>query len=163
MATTRKQDLKRMVATLEAWAGQIADLQAKAHTAGAEQRLVMSGQIAALRQQRRAYEAQMADTQRRQCGGVQGHAARRRAHGRGVPQALRADSKPVRALDLSTMTTHGVSATTSRRRSRAARNIAVALAAAVTACLLVAFHYSEPRAGRWLPGHRLDDGRRVRP
>ena len=37
------------------------------------------------------------------------------------------------------MTTHGVSATTSRRRSRAARNIAVALAAAVTACLLVAY------------------------
>ena len=62
MASTRKQDLKRMVATLEAWAGQIADLQAKAHTAGAEQRLVMSGQIAALRQQRRAYEVQMADT-----------------------------------------------------------------------------------------------------
>jgi hypothetical protein len=62
MATTRKQDLERMAATLEAWAGQIADLQAKAHTAGAEQRLVMSGQIAALRQQRQAYEVQMADT-----------------------------------------------------------------------------------------------------
>ena len=62
MASTRKQDLKRMVATLEAWAEQIADLRAKAHTAGAGQRLVMSGQIAALRQQRRTYEAQMADT-----------------------------------------------------------------------------------------------------
>ena len=62
MATTRKQDLKRMVATLETWTGQIADLRAKAHTAGAEQRLVMSGQIAALRQQRRAYEVQLADT-----------------------------------------------------------------------------------------------------
>jgi hypothetical protein len=62
MATTRKQDLTRMAATLEAWAGQIADLQAKARTAGAEQRLAMSDQIAALRQQRRAYEAQMADT-----------------------------------------------------------------------------------------------------
>ena len=62
MNTTRKQDLQHMAATLEAWAGQIADLQAKARTAGAEQRLVVSGQIAALRQQRRAYEAQMADT-----------------------------------------------------------------------------------------------------
>ena len=43
------------------------------------------------------------------------------------------------AYRTSTMTTPGVSATTSRRRSRAARNIAVALAAAVTACLLVAY------------------------
>jgi hypothetical protein len=51
-----------MAATLEAWAGQIADLQAKARTAGAEQRLLVSSQIAALRQQRRAYEAQMAET-----------------------------------------------------------------------------------------------------
>ena len=62
MATTRKQDLKRMVATLETWTGQIADLREKAHRAGAEQRLVMSGQIAALRKRRRAYEVQMADT-----------------------------------------------------------------------------------------------------
>ena len=62
MATTRKQDLTRMAATLEAWAGQIADLQAKARTAGAEQRLLVGSQIAALRQQRRAYEAWMADT-----------------------------------------------------------------------------------------------------
>ena len=61
MATTRKQDLERMVATLEAWAGQIADLQAKARSAGAEQQLVMRGQLTALRQRRRAYEAQMAD------------------------------------------------------------------------------------------------------
>ena len=37
------------------------------------------------------------------------------------------------------MTPPGVSVTTSRRRSRAACNIAVALAAAVTACLLVAY------------------------
>src|SRR5215213_6738045 len=62
MVTTRKQDLMRMAATLEAWAGQIADLQAKARTAGAEQRLVVISQIAALRQQQRAYAAQMADT-----------------------------------------------------------------------------------------------------
>jgi hypothetical protein len=62
MATTRKQDLKRMVATLEAWAGQIADLQAKARSAGAEQQLVMGGQLTALRQRWRAYEVQMADT-----------------------------------------------------------------------------------------------------
>src|SRR3954470_6680404 len=62
MATTRKQDLTRMAATLEAWAGQIADLQAKARTAGAEQRLLVRSQIAALRQQRRAYQARMADT-----------------------------------------------------------------------------------------------------
>jgi hypothetical protein len=62
MATTRKQDLERMVATLETWAGQIADLQAKARSAGAEQKRVMSGQLTALRQRRRAYEAQMADT-----------------------------------------------------------------------------------------------------
>jgi len=62
MATTRKQDLTHMAATLEAWAGQIADLQAKARTAGAEQRLLVSSQIAALRQQQRAYAAQLADT-----------------------------------------------------------------------------------------------------
>ena len=62
MATTRQQDLKRMAATLEAWAGQIADLQAEARSAGAERRQAMSGQLAALRQQRRAYEAQLADT-----------------------------------------------------------------------------------------------------
>ena len=62
MATTRKQDLQHMAATLEAWAGQIADLQAKARTAGAEQRLLVSSQIAALRQQQRAYAAQLADT-----------------------------------------------------------------------------------------------------
>ena len=36
MATTRKQDLQHMAATLKAWAGQIADLQAKARSAGAE-------------------------------------------------------------------------------------------------------------------------------
>ena len=34
MATTRKQDLQHMAATLEAWAGQIADLRAKARSAG---------------------------------------------------------------------------------------------------------------------------------
>src|SRR3954466_650284 len=62
MNTTRKQDLQHMAATLEAWAGQIADLQAKARSAGAEQRLLVISQIAVLRQQRRAYEAQMADT-----------------------------------------------------------------------------------------------------
>ena len=62
MATTRKQDLQHMAATLEAWAGQIADLQAKARTAGAEQRLVVNSQIATLRQQQRAYAAQLADT-----------------------------------------------------------------------------------------------------
>jgi hypothetical protein len=62
MATTRRQDLQRMAATLEAWAGQIADLQAKARSAGAERRQVMNGQLAALRRQRRAYEAQLADT-----------------------------------------------------------------------------------------------------
>ena len=62
MATGRRHDLKRMVAMLEAWKEQIADLQAKARTAGAEQQLVMSGKIAALRQLRREYELQMADT-----------------------------------------------------------------------------------------------------
>jgi hypothetical protein len=62
MATTRKQDLRHMAATLEAWAGQIADLQVKARAAGAERRPGMSGRLAALRRQRRAYEAQMADT-----------------------------------------------------------------------------------------------------
>jgi len=62
MATTRKQDLKAMVATLETWAGQIADLEAKARTAGMERRRVMSAQIVDLRQRRWAYEVQMADT-----------------------------------------------------------------------------------------------------
>ena len=62
MATRRRHDLKRMVAMLEAWKEQIADLQAKARTAGTEQHLVMSGKIAALRQLRREYELQMADT-----------------------------------------------------------------------------------------------------
>jgi hypothetical protein len=38
-----------MAATLEAWAGQIADLQAKARSAPAERRQVMNGQLAALR------------------------------------------------------------------------------------------------------------------
>src|SRR3954454_19024397 len=62
MATTRKQDLTHMAATLEAWAGQITDLQAKARTAGAEQRLLVRSQIAALRQQRRGDEGRVADT-----------------------------------------------------------------------------------------------------
>ena len=34
MRSTRKQNLARMAAILEAWAAQIADLQAKASTAG---------------------------------------------------------------------------------------------------------------------------------
>jgi hypothetical protein len=62
MATTRKQDLQHMAATLEAWAGQIADLRAKARSAGTERQLVMGGQLTALRQQQRAYAAQLADT-----------------------------------------------------------------------------------------------------
>ena len=63
MATTRKQDLQHMAATLEAWAGQIADLRAKARSAGTERQLVMGRQLTALRQQQRAYAAQMAGTQ----------------------------------------------------------------------------------------------------
>jgi cytochrome c1 len=62
MRTTRGQDLARMTATLETWAAQIADLQAKARTAGAAQQLAMSGQLTALRQQRRDYEEQLANT-----------------------------------------------------------------------------------------------------
>jgi hypothetical protein len=98
MAMTRKQDLKRMATTLEAWTGQIADLRAKAHTAGAEQRLVMSGQIAALSQQRQAYEVQMADTRGASPAVFRDMQQGCRAHGQGVPQALRADGEPVRAL-----------------------------------------------------------------
>ena len=62
MATTRKQDLQHVAATLEAWAGQIADLRAKARSAGTERQLVMGRQLTALRQQQRAYAAQMAGT-----------------------------------------------------------------------------------------------------
>ena len=62
MRSTRKQDLARMAAILEAWAAQIADLQAKARTAGAAQQLTISGQLIALRQQRRAYEMLLAST-----------------------------------------------------------------------------------------------------
>ena len=63
MATTHKQDLHHMAATLEAWAGQIADLRAKARSAGTERQLVMGRQLTALRQQQRAYAAQIAGTQ----------------------------------------------------------------------------------------------------
>jgi hypothetical protein len=62
VATGRTYDLRRMVVMLDAWKEQIADLQAKARTAGAEQHLVMSGKIAGLRQLRRAYELQMTET-----------------------------------------------------------------------------------------------------
>jgi hypothetical protein len=62
MATTRKQDMEAMATTLEVWQGQIADLQAKAMTAGAERQQVMRQHIAALRQRRAAYKALMADT-----------------------------------------------------------------------------------------------------
>src|SRR3954467_13324334 len=88
MATTRKQDLTRMAATLEAWAGQIADLQAKARTAGAEQRLVVGSQIAALRQQRRGEAARAAGARgggraRRRGVGGEGGGARGGRAGRG--------------------------------------------------------------------------------
>lgn len=62
MAATRRQKLAAMAATLELWKSQIADLQAKARTAGAERQRVMREQIAVLRQRRSAYEAQMAAT-----------------------------------------------------------------------------------------------------
>ena len=60
---TRKQDLERMVVTLKAWAGQIADLQAEARTAGPKQQLVMRQQLLVLRERRRAYQAQLENTQ----------------------------------------------------------------------------------------------------
>lgn len=62
MAATRRQKLEAMAATLELWKSQIADLQAKARTAGAERQRVMREQIIVLRQRRWAYEAQMAAT-----------------------------------------------------------------------------------------------------
>ena len=62
MATTRKQDLKQWWPRSRHGRGRSPTCGRRRARPGAEQQLVMSGQIAALRQQRRAYEAQMADT-----------------------------------------------------------------------------------------------------
>ena len=100
MATTRKQDLQHMATTLTSWAGQIADLQAKARSAGTERQLVMGRELTALRQQQRAYAAQLADTRGDQRGRVPGHATRRRADRRRIPQALPADGQPIPMLSM---------------------------------------------------------------
>ena len=98
MATTRKQDLQHMAATLKSWAGQIADLRAKARSAGTERQLVIGRELTALRQQQRAYAAQLADTRGDQRGRVPGHATRRGADRRRIPQALPADGEPIPML-----------------------------------------------------------------
>ena len=59
---TRKGYGDRMAATLEEWSAQIADLQAKARSAGGEQRARIGRQVAALQQQRAEYAEQMRKT-----------------------------------------------------------------------------------------------------
>ena len=60
--TTRKRYSDRMATTLKAWSAQIADLQAKARTAGGEQQARIGRQVADLRQQRTEYAEQMRKT-----------------------------------------------------------------------------------------------------
>ena len=57
--TTRKRYSDRMATTLKAWSAQIADLQAKARTAGGEQQARIGRQVATLQQQRTEYAQQM--------------------------------------------------------------------------------------------------------
>jgi cysteine sulfinate desulfinase/cysteine desulfurase-like protein len=56
---TRKRHVEQMAATLVEWAAQIADLQKKGLSAGTEQQARIVGQVAALKQLRAEYEAQM--------------------------------------------------------------------------------------------------------
>jgi hypothetical protein len=60
--TTRKRYSDRMAATLKAWSAQIADLQAKAHSAGGAQQARISRQVADLQQQGTEYAEQMSKT-----------------------------------------------------------------------------------------------------
>jgi hypothetical protein len=60
--TTRKRYSDRMAATLKEWSAQIADLQAKARSAGGEQQARIGRQVAALQQQRAGYAEQMRKT-----------------------------------------------------------------------------------------------------
>jgi ERCC4-related helicase len=60
--TTRKRYSDRMAATLKAWSAQIADLQAKARSAGGEQQARIGRQVADLQQQRTEYAEQMSKT-----------------------------------------------------------------------------------------------------
>jgi hypothetical protein len=62
MIAARKRYLDRMSATLEEWSTQIADLQAKARSAGGEQQQLISRRIAALYEQRTGYLAHMNET-----------------------------------------------------------------------------------------------------
>ena len=57
--TTHKRYSDRMAATLKAWSAQIADLQAKARSAGGEQQARIGRQVANLQQQRTEYAQQM--------------------------------------------------------------------------------------------------------
>jgi hypothetical protein len=59
---TRKGYGGRMAATLEEWSAQIADLQAKARSAGDEQRARIGHQVAALQRRRTEYAEQMGKT-----------------------------------------------------------------------------------------------------
>ena len=56
---TRKRYRDRMAATLEEWSAQIADLQAKARSAGGEQQARIGRQVANLQQQRTGYAQQI--------------------------------------------------------------------------------------------------------
>jgi hypothetical protein len=62
MTAARRRYLKQMAATLEEWSGQIADLEAKARSAGGEQLLLVGSRIAALCERRAAYQAHMNGT-----------------------------------------------------------------------------------------------------
>jgi hypothetical protein len=59
---TRKRYSDRMAATLKKWSAQIADLQAKARSAGGEQQARIGRQVADLQQQRTEYAQQMRKT-----------------------------------------------------------------------------------------------------
>jgi conjugal transfer/entry exclusion protein len=59
---TPKRYSDRMAATLKEWSAQIADLQAKARSAGGEQQAQIGRQVAALQQQRTEYAEQMRKT-----------------------------------------------------------------------------------------------------
>ena len=57
--TTRKRYSDRMAATLKAWSAQIADLQAKAGSAGGEQQARIGRRVDTLQRQRTEYAQQM--------------------------------------------------------------------------------------------------------
>jgi hypothetical protein len=72
MMAARRRHLERMAATLDEWSGQIADLEAKARSAGGEQHLLIGRRIAALCERRAAYRAQMDATRDTSAGMLRG-------------------------------------------------------------------------------------------